>query len=987
MRYPVSDYLKNLMLNENVDIEIIKAISDLSAQIAALPISTVKISATDTTEGWLDDELVMGSTKLVKTILNPAANETLQLDVDQTNIDHNLLLNYNALEHLLVGAIDHDSLLNYVAGEHQDLAQIITVAKSGGDFTDIKTAADSITDSSIIKRYVIQVSPGFYAVGDTIQLPEYTSIRGTGGATDTVLWYTGANPMIEFDNLSSDSVVQNVAFNVPVLADTETTVIKQHNGRHALITTFMLIQTANTGAKATALDIDDGTLILQACVAYYTFGGNKVGANTHEIIKLNGGELGMASCDWRIDIGDSDDDVIFINDSSDYGSVFWIAGNTTTRLNMTHASYSGTTYWYKGSGDIVERNIMANSITLTGKAGTGYIYYLDTTSGTGTINSSSNQISITGFANNYFSEIATGDILNTFFDDIVAVDGHIGAGTYNYANSPSPSVFAAHQIQLDNNNGNAIEFPTGQNAGEAKNYRFDMGCGSLAGGDQDGTVEFGMDGCFQDTKNLFLIELGNVYWASPTQSNDFAIRSFNGIATYQFISAFGGFNNPEYGWVLQRSSGVENSGKTMVFDNQTPYSSALRSMDFRIDGVNIMTIENNQVVDFPLQIITAPNSGLMINGYMALSGSTVFNAIDILTIKPQNAANPNVGAVLGVRPSGTQTLASILTTNAESTVDYATLENSCFGTIARLATWRYNAGIGVTELRIGEMASAFFGIGTLDSLTTIDFYFANAIEMQLQPNLMIFNAGANDPVLDWSVNNQLALTAGHFVIKSDSLNLYLGASLDTSLIYNGTNFVLTTDLQNPSDFLVDCGTAKTLELVETVWDDVRVNALSVKLAGIKDPSFTAFMNGVYSYTFSDQALAINEEEVFFTVQIPHTYKEGTDIECHVHWTPSDAAAGTVRWGLEYTWQDINGVFGATTIIYIDDATNSTDREHLVAPFPTITGTGYNLSSMLVCRLFRNSSHANDNYTNDAFFLEFDVHIEINTLGSRQEFIK
>lgn len=59
----------------------------------------VKVSLNDTTSGFLNDKISLGSGKLTKNIANPAANETLQLDVDETNIDHNALTNYEIDQH------------------------------------------------------------------------------------------------------------------------------------------------------------------------------------------------------------------------------------------------------------------------------------------------------------------------------------------------------------------------------------------------------------------------------------------------------------------------------------------------------------------------------------------------------------------------------------------------------------------------------------------------------------------------------------------------------------------------------------------------------------------------------------------------------------------------------------------------------------------------------------------------------------------------
>lgn len=53
-------------------------------------------------------------------------------------------------------------------------------------------------------------------------------------------------------------------------------------------------------------------------------------------------------------------------------------------------------------------------------------------------------------------------------------------------------------------------------------------------------------------------------------------------------------------------------------------------------------------------------------------------------------------------------------------------------------------------------------------------------------------------------------------------------------------------------------------------------------------------------------------------------------------------------------------------------------------------TGVNtVSSMLACRLFRDATGAGgtDDLDNDAGVLEFDFHYEIDTMGSRSEYLK
>jgi hypothetical protein len=213
-----------------------------------------------------------------------------------------------------------------------------------------------------------------------------------------------------------------------------------------------------------------------------------------------------------------------------------------------------------------------------------------------------------------------------------------------------------------------------------------------------------------------------------------------------------------------------------------------------------------------------------------------------------------------------------------------------------------------------------------------------------------------------------------------------GVNSDQMVLLNdGTTRIGTT--ANYSEFEAD----GTLEFVgdATVWDDLRVPISSIKRLGFTDPAWVQFKDdgagstGVYALAFDSGT----DEEVFFTAQIPHSYDEGTDIYPHVHWTPSDGNAGNVVWGLEYTWQNINGTFGNTTIITVTDSTDATDRKHLYAAFAAINGAGMTISSILVCRLFRDANNAADTYGSDAFLLEVDFHYQIDTVGSRTETTK
>ena len=177
-------------------------------------------------------------------------------------------------------------------------------------------------------------------------------------------------------------------------------------------------------------------------------------------------------------------------------------------------------------------------------------------------------------------------------------------------------------------------------------------------------------------------------------------------------------------------------------------------------------------------------------------------------------------------------------------------------------------------------------------------------------------------------------------------------------------------------------------LTNYVWEDFRVPVNLVKIPGEKAPSWEVYSSTLALY-FSNQAVAGNEEEVYFVVQLPHGYAERTDISPHIHYAfESDEVGTQIRWGLSYSWANVGNEFPAPNTIYaLTSEANNDSGIHKVAEFDMIDGTGKEISSLLLCRLFRNSSNGLDTYVNDGVFLDFDIHYQIDGLGADEKFIK
>ena len=181
----------------------------------------------------------------------------------------------------------------------------------------------------------------------------------------------------------------------------------------------------------------------------------------------------------------------------------------------------------------------------------------------------------------------------------------------------------------------------------------------------------------------------------------------------------------------------------------------------------------------------------------------------------------------------------------------------------------------------------------------------------------------------------------------------------------------------------------TKSLSDTRWDDIRVPVTSTKKAGSNDPHFAKIAdNGSGSQgVFAELFDKTTEEELYFQVQMPHSWKIGTDIVAHVHWCPVDTDTGTIQWGLEYSMAEIDAVIGDSTLaLSTATAAPGTAYQHTLLDIVTIDMSAVtSLSSIISCRVYRNV--AGDTYNEDAALLEIDFHYEVDSLGSSTEFVK
>ncbi len=182
---------------------------------------------------------------------------------------------------------------------------------------------------------------------------------------------------------------------------------------------------------------------------------------------------------------------------------------------------------------------------------------------------------------------------------------------------------------------------------------------------------------------------------------------------------------------------------------------------------------------------------------------------------------------------------------------------------------------------------------------------------------------------------------------------------------------------------------------DTFFEDLGVSLTASQPGPSSTPDLVQFMDdgagstGVFAYEFDPTT----EEYLFFISEMPHQWSEGSDIGIHIHWSPNGTGAANefVVWGLEYTWQSIDGIYGNTAIATSDASAAGTattsgdgtmlDAKHYQTLIATIAGAGNTISSVLVCRIFRDAGDGDDDYPNGAYGLHVDFHFEVDAPGS------
>jgi hypothetical protein len=112
-------------------------------------------------------------------------------------------------------------------------------------------------------------------------------------------------------------------------------------------------------------------------------------------------------------------------------------------------------------------------------------------------------------------------------------------------------------------------------------------------------------------------------------------------------------------------------------------------------------------------------------------------------------------------------------------------------------------------------------------------------------------------------------------------------------------------------------------------------------------------------------------------------------EWHVHWMPSTADAGDVKWFFDWAYLPADGsaAISMTALTCIDSCSSQQTRHLICGTELAKPSSGFNVGDIILFRLRRTPNDGADTYGADALLIKTALHVPVNSKGSRQRYIK
>lgn len=160
---------------------------------------------------------------------------------------------------------------------------------------------------------------------------------------------------------------------------------------------------------------------------------------------------------------------------------------------------------------------------------------------------------------------------------------------------------------------------------------------------------------------------------------------------------------------------------------------------------------------------------------------------------------------------------------------------------------------------------------------------------------------------------------------------------------------------------------------EGVYSDYLTGGNAVGKGG-NAPDFAELRDGLFLNAFAGDGPTT--EQAFFTVHMLHDIHPTEYPTFHIHWTHNIAIpSGNVKWQIDYSYAKgyENGIFVAPTTLSTVNAAGAQYAHHITADDDMQMTAEMEPDSMIIARIYRDPTDAEDTFGFDAFLVGVDMH--------------
>ena len=417
-----------------------------------------------------------------------------------------------------------------------------------------------------------------------------------------------------------------------------------------------------------------------------------------------------------------------------------------------------------------------------------------------------------------------------------------------------------------------------------------------------------------------------------------------------------------------------------------------------VSGANLLLDSTNQIQfrDTDLSIYSSADGVLNIGAdtTIAMAGAvTMDTSLTMTTTAPINFNDTakHIGwdgtNIAYVTDSGSHAFAGAVT--MDSTLGVTGLITSAGITLTSNLTMPEDGWIGIA----GPLERFVFNgsAGTIEVRDAVlECY--DALDMVGNPliNVSLLETAAIGPYIAGTaieIEEDFEFQGTYSAYFMDSGKVVWGTGSDASMYYDGTDMNLVTSVVAASDFVVACGTDKTLELTETVWEDIQFTVSSGKVPSANFPSFDTFTTNTKEYNFAvDDFIYLDANE------LSHWWAEATTVKVHIHTTVETAnSTGADRFAkftVYFAYADTGDVWTETSVTAeLTIPTGTAAMTLFLLEVDDVALAGKKVGTQAKVTAKRIAATGGTEKADGMFITQVGVHAEKDTMGSRQVLVK